>query len=80
MTAFVALFTRAWIEIVTLWLITDRGRRSPSSRGRGLKYMIRSNQDIQRAVALFTRAWIEICVVLYVVVFVKCRPLYEGVD
>ena len=75
----VALFTRAWIEIqITRFIGADSG--SPSLRGRGLKYMIRSNQDIQRAVALFTRAWIEICVVLYVVVFVKCRPLYEGVD
>ena len=37
MTAFVALFTRAWIEIAVSYSDYS-SERSPSSRGRGLKF------------------------------------------
>ena len=55
----VALFTRAWIEMASQKpSLTDS--RSPSSRGRGLKFdMIDFDWDLNW-VALFTRAWIEI--------------------
>ena len=41
----VALFTRAWIEILD-YLYTALLRRSPSSRGRGLKFSPRSKPPI----------------------------------
>ena len=56
----VALFTRAWIEIKDYryeFFTTDK---SPSSRGRGLKYPDIWSQPRMVGVALFTRAWIEI--------------------
>ena len=55
----VALFTRAWIEI-TRQAAQLKQHRSPSSRGRGLKYEAVCQACSTRAVALFTRAWIEI--------------------
>ena len=55
----VALFTRAWIEI-PLGIPEHKGKRSPSSRGRGLKSIIRKYCPLSTKVALFTRAWIEI--------------------
>ena len=54
----VALFTRAWIEMQSFAVFANR-RKSPSSRGRGLKsYMGKFILTVFR-VALFTRAWIE---------------------
>ena len=75
----VALFTRAWIEIICC-KNGCRTCQSPSLRGRGLK----SDEIVfvtgGFTVALFTRAWIEImfapCYFLYNI----SRPLYEGVD
>ena len=39
--------------------------KSPSSRGRGLKYHVKSGLNIRKLVALFTRAWIEIVTDIY---------------
>ena len=55
----VALFTRAWIEINPPPLKKLR-KKSPSSRGRGLKCAYVYGVVFVRKVALFTRAWIEI--------------------
>ena len=55
----VALFTRAWIEIVVVPRIV-RLHMSPSLRGRGLKYIWCFPHTACPYVALFTRAWIEI--------------------
>ncbi|EDS00228.1 hypothetical protein EUBSIR_01903 [[Eubacterium] siraeum DSM 15702] len=55
----VALFTRAWIEMIT----NDSNTlsiTSPSSRGRGLKFEDLKMRGQVLTVALFTRAWIEI--------------------
>ena len=59
LSTFVALFTRAWIEIQNPFRDVTCNR-SPSSRGRGLKYYFRIIIKIYSSVALFTRAWIEI--------------------
>ena len=56
----VALFTRAWIEIDDMTFLKKDYNLSPSSRGRGLKYCLRSMSALRGQVALFTRAWIEI--------------------
>ena len=55
----VALFTRAWIEIDSLGTKL-LATRSPSLRGRGLKFAFMLITETILAVALFTRAWIEI--------------------
>ena len=55
----VALFTRAWIEMFMLSLFISFNR-SPSLRGRGLKYKGLNADIVEALVALFTRAWIEI--------------------
>ena len=75
----VALFTRAWIEIP----LPRRARAealSPSSRGRGLKYIIFTKLSYSLHVALFTRAWIEIVAEFYKNKKFLSRPLHEGVD
>ena len=50
---------RAWIEITqsSVWV---KPNPSPSSRGRGLKWLSEKVKDNLLQVALFTRAWIEI--------------------
>ena len=55
----VALFTRAWIEMDDMTFL-KKDYKSPSSRGRGLKWEHVWQANIMFAVALFTRAWIEI--------------------
>ena len=57
-----------------------RVRRSPSSRGRGLKLIALSPYLALNPVALFTRAWIEIFGKSNSGTGVKSRPLHEGVD
>ena len=58
--ALVALFTRAWIEMLFELHVSPEGAKSPSSRGRGLKSLDSRSKYTYRPVALFTRAWIEI--------------------
>ena len=41
--SFVALFTRAWIEIAVASSVLLRFLRSPSLRGRGLKYLVNNH-------------------------------------
>ena len=75
----VALFTRAWIEIrLNLEEITFK--KSPSSRGRGLKLQCSAVDGYTRGVALFTRAWIEIMAIIDKSFPDERRPLHEGVD
>ena len=76
----VALFTRAWIEIQTVTVILGGQIVSPSSRGRGLKFMIATDIYDHSDVALFTRAWIEMLTSSGISPAVKSRPLHEGVD
>ena len=76
----VALFTRAWIEIRRGYQKSDSGYGSPSSRGRGLKYLKKLHRHNLDTVALFTRAWIEIPSFDVTVSSISCRPLHEGVD
>ena len=76
----VALFTRAWIEMLTTAENVAGYVKSPSLRGRGLKYFFTSLFILYRQVALFTRAWIEIKIVFSAYCLSLRRPLYEGVD
>ena len=76
----VALFTRAWIEIARITPTTINYNKSPSLRGRGLKYPNNFPVSNSKNVALFTRAWIEIDCLLRCHVLAERRPLYEGVD
>ena len=75
----VALFTRAWIEIVKPKAVCQ-ALRSPSLRGRGLKFDYLIEIGVKRIVALFTRAWIEIIFPDKSINAGGSRPLYEGVD
>ena len=63
---YVALFTRAWIEMYPYKIIIICFIKSPSSRGRGLKYEYRKMVEKDEWVALFTRAWIEIFALYYI--------------
>ena len=54
--------------------------KSPSLRGRGLKWYLFKIFCKSSLVALFTRAWIEMVAIEYHDVFKRRRPLYEGVD
>ena len=76
----VALFTRAWIEIEKVKRKSFAERRSPSSRGRGLKSLYDEENGALRAVALFTRAWIEMIKSKELFASSFGRPLHEGVD
>ena len=53
---------------------------SPSLRGRGLKFLLISAEQVAVYVALFTRAWIEIAFATAPANPAGGRPLYEGVD
>ena len=55
----VALFARAWIEIGACLAGEYNVCKSPSLRGRGLKYHVRIHCQRFKSVALFARAWIE---------------------
>ena len=55
----VAPLAGAWIEIVG-WYAVDRNRRSPPSRGRGLKCKISALYHGICTVAPLAGAWIEI--------------------
>ena len=75
----VALFTRAWIEIITaqkdgvaivVALFTRAWIEIPSVHKPRRAY----------TVALFTRAWIEMHIAAIVSTAPPCRPLHEGVD
>ena len=54
--------------------------RSPSLRGRGLKYTWIPIHTSGNIVALFARAWIEICKRVWEPRTAYSRPLCEGVD
>ena len=77
---YVALFTRAWIEIKNKKQRNRSDNASPSLRGRGLKYNLGFEMSFLLPVALFTRAWIEINKKGQQRLYNIRRPLYEGVD
>ncbi len=77
---YVALFTRAWIEMQIQCTDEYTSAESPSSRGRGLKSDVKSAFYVMNYVALFTRAWIEMYVQVRFAGVSICRPLHEGVD
>ena len=62
---YVALFTRAWIEMSRTSEDFNGVRLSPSLRGRGLKSLLAIRCRSTHTVALFTRAWIEIVAEFY---------------
>ena len=79
MTAFVALFTRAWIEISFAEGIVHIAMVALFTRA----WIEISAVEIAarfESVALFTRAWIEIAVGNWKIIGIKRRPLHEGVD
>ena len=75
----VALFTRAWIEIIS---------RIPARKGQKVALFTRAWIEMQllefghyiTSVALFTRAWIEIEIEPFPIRVTTSRPLHEGVD
>ena len=75
----VALFTRAWIEII-------KGRFAPSLYFVALftrawiEITAEKNKLDKTGVALFTRAWIEIHLFNDITSIFFGRPLHEGVD
>ena len=75
----VALFTRAWIEMVSAFLYLSRSVVALFTRAwieiTSLLIVLKTVD-----VALFTRAWIEIKYFLYLPYIGFGRPLHEGVD
>ena len=55
----VALFTRAWIEMMSLEKATDLTVVALFTRA-WIEIMTNAQKEAQKYVALFTRAWIEI--------------------
>ena len=75
----VALFTRAWIEIMKPYNIPQIIRVALFTRA--WIEISRHWERLQAAfVALFTRAWIEMSKRAVLVRFKPRRPLHEGVD
>ena len=76
----VALFARAWIEIMSSVVLIIHAVKSPSLRGRGLKSYWGIYITAYCRVALFARAWIEIAMEHNLISGLIGRPLCEGVD
>ena len=74
----VALFTRAWIEIVYQRIDYLASEVALFTRA-WIEIFLILHDTTGKTVALFTRAWIEIFSVFFLLKFF-CRPLYEGVD
>ena len=76
---YVALFTRAWIEMrgkttnLILWGVALFTRA-------WIEILLLKEYTVRYPVALFTRAWIEIPKNFKFVPGAKGRPLHEGVD
>ena len=75
----VALFTRAWIEILSAETYLCIVLVALFTRA-WIEIEKPHNKAKNKHVALFTRAWIEIADGLAVRVVYGCRPLHEGVD
>ena len=75
----VALFTRAWIEMMKNPLF-ENGRLVALFTRAWIEIESKGKLNSCYGVALFTRAWIEIIYFDSVTDFDGCRPLHEGVD
>ena len=75
----VALFTRAWIEILIELFLTEFIRVALFTRA-WIEIKLLTVTLTFDDVALFTRAWIEIEIALPFRVYRLRRPLHEGVD
>ena len=75
----VALFTRAWIEIVIVKPCYICYKVALFTRA-WIEISIVCNHKTHIFVALFTRAWIEMDKGSNALKPVRCRPLHEGVD
>ena len=75
----VALFTRAWIEILSFCRFLHIGTVALFTRAWIEIIFTHSFSDFA-FVALFTRAWIEIDQACTISGVSPSRPLYEGVD
>ena len=75
----VALFTRAWIEILTENQTLPDPEVALFTRA-WIEIRYGSKKDISKPVALFTRAWIEIFIENCQMYIKAGRPLHEGVD
>ena len=75
----VALFTRAWIEIVLIKDIADLRYVALFTRA-WIEMTTPSANWACVTVALFTRAWIEITAASPAIAKRCSRPLHEGVD
>ena len=77
--SFVALFTRAWIEISKKLTLQQQNAVALFTRA-WIEMLLTFATHGLPYVALFTRAWIEIEHEIPSVAVLLCRPLYEGVD
>ena len=76
----VSLFTREWIEIITVFIKRLYGAVSLFTREWIEIKMHLRLQSKQLCVSLFTREWIEIRTALQIAINPPSLPLYEGVD
>ena len=75
----VALFTRAWIEIVAVLFPAEMSAVALFTRA-WIEMKKKPLKFVKVVVALFTRAWIEIHTDFYHIFTHNRRPLHEGVD
>ena len=75
----VALFTRAWIEIVIILYNNSCTMVALFTRA-WIEIILPDEPYPDHFVALFTRAWIEILLKTVTKMTEKGRPLHEGVD
>ena len=76
---YVALFTRAWIEIPSLAVLSCFYSVALFTRA-WIEIANVLNKNYVYIVALFTRAWIEMVILQYFILKILRRPLHEGVD
>ena len=75
----VALFTRAWIEIWIACIAVYYMYVALFTRA-WIEILTENQTLTDPEVALFTRAWIEIGMHRLTASYLQCRPLHEGVD
>ena len=75
----VALFTRAWIEMILMIYSTKILLVALFTRA-WIEIKLYPKDIKSYNVALFTRAWIEMEIFLIMNLIVNSRPLHEGVD
>ena len=78
-TVMVALFTRAWIEIIDVYTVSEETYVALFTRA-WIEMPPLQKIMTAHSVALFTRAWIEIREQGTIIIITCGRPLHEGVD